>query len=94
LGPSQSGQEVRASQHPYRSDLSGETVRPIKQQAEQGFAPHISSAKGKKKMEQSGPEDEEVQSSVVNEVIKMGNNVVVMGDCFKRPIIINGSIQA
>jgi hypothetical protein len=49
--------------------------------------------KGKEKIEQFVPEDEEVQSSVVNEVIKIGNNDVVMGDCFKGPIIINGSAQ-
>jgi hypothetical protein len=27
-------------------------------------------------------------------VIKIGNNDVVMGDCFKGPVIINGSTQA
>jgi hypothetical protein len=41
--------------------------------------PLISSAKGKEEMEQSIPEGEEVQSSVVNELINIGNNDVVMG---------------
>jgi hypothetical protein len=36
----------------------------------------------------------DAQRSVAKEVIKIGNNNVVMGDCFKGPIIINGSTQA
>jgi hypothetical protein len=46
--------------------------------------------KGKEKVEQFIPESKEVQSNVANEVIKIGSNDVVMGDCFKDPIIING----
>jgi hypothetical protein len=53
-----------------------------------------SSVKGKEKVEQSIPGGEDVHSSVAKEVIKIGNNDVVMGDCFTRPIIINGSAQA
>jgi hypothetical protein len=34
-----------------------------------------------------------VQSDVAKEVIKIGNTDVVMGDCFKGPIIINDSAQ-
>jgi hypothetical protein len=45
-------------------------------------------------MEQSVPEGKKVQSGVANEVIKIGNNYVVMGDCFKGLVIINGSSQA
>jgi hypothetical protein len=44
-------------------------------------------------MEQSVPEGEDVWNSVAKEVIKIGNNDVVMGNCFKGPIIINGSTQ-
>jgi hypothetical protein len=29
-----------------------------------------------------------VQSNVAKEIIKIGNNDVVMGDCFKWPVII------
>jgi hypothetical protein len=49
--------------------------------------------KGKKKMERFVPEGKEVHSSIVNEVLKIGNNEVVLGDCFKGPVIINGSAQ-
>jgi hypothetical protein len=49
--------------------------------------------KGKEKVEQSVLEGEDVWNSVAKEVIKIGNNVVVMGDCFKGPVIINGSAQ-
>jgi hypothetical protein len=52
-----------------------------------------SSAKGKEKVEQSIPEDGGAQSNVAKEVIKIGNNDVVMGDCFKGSIIKNGSVQ-
>jgi hypothetical protein len=52
------------------------------------------SAKGKENVEQSIPGGENAQSSVAKEVIKIGNNDVVMGDCFKGPVIINGSTQA
>jgi hypothetical protein len=51
------------------------------------------STKGKEKVEQSIPEGEGVQSNVVMQVIKIGNNDVVIGDCFKEPVIINGSAQ-
>jgi hypothetical protein len=47
--------------------------------------------KGKEKVEQSIPEGE--KSKVVKEVIKLHNNDVVMGDCFKGSVIINGSAQ-
>jgi hypothetical protein len=53
-----------------------------------------SSIKGKEEVEQSVPRGEDVQSSVAKEVIKIGNNDVVMGDCFTGPVIINGSTQA
>jgi hypothetical protein len=49
--------------------------------------------KGKEKVEQSILEGEDEQNSVAKEVIKIGNNDVVMGDCFKGPVIINGSTQ-
>jgi acetate kinase len=42
-------------------------------------------------VEQSVPEGE--KSKVVKEVIKIGNNIVVMGDCFKGSVIVNGSAQ-
>jgi hypothetical protein len=51
------------------------------------------STKGKEKVEQSIPGGEDAQSSVAKEVIKIGNNDVVMGDCFKGPVIINDSTQ-
>jgi hypothetical protein len=35
-----------------------------------------------------------VQSSVAKEVIRIGNNDVVMGDCFQGLVIINGSTRA
>jgi hypothetical protein len=50
--------------------------------------------KEKEKVEQSVSGGEDAQSSVEKEVIKIGNNDVVMGDCFKGPVIINGSAQA
>jgi hypothetical protein len=50
--------------------------------------------KEKEKVEQSVSGGEYAQSSVAKEVIKIGNNDVVMGDCFKGPVIINGSAQA
>jgi hypothetical protein len=53
-----------------------------------------SSTKEKEKVEQSVQGDEDAQSSVAKEVIKIDNNDVVMGGCFKGPIIINGSTQA
>jgi hypothetical protein len=49
--------------------------------------------KRKGMMEQSVREGKDEQSKVVNEVIKIGSNDVVMGDCFKGPIIINGPAQ-
>jgi hypothetical protein len=53
-----------------------------------------SSTKGKEKVEQSVLGGEDAQSSVAKEVIKIGNNDVVMGDCFKGLVIINGFAQA
>jgi hypothetical protein len=50
--------------------------------------------KGKEKMEQSLLGGENAQSSVAKEVIKIADNDVVIGDCFKGPVIINGSTQA
>jgi hypothetical protein len=47
--------------------------------------------KGKEKVEQSVPGGEDVQSNVAKEIIKIVNNDVVMGDCFKGSVIINGS---
>jgi hypothetical protein len=44
-------------------------------------------------VEQSILEGEDEQNSVAKEVIKIGNNDVVMGDCFKGLVIINGSTQ-
>jgi hypothetical protein len=45
-------------------------------------------------VEQSVLGGEDAQSSVAKEVIKIGNNDVVMEDCFKGTIIINVSAQA
>jgi hypothetical protein len=45
-------------------------------------------------VEHSVPGGEDVQTSVAKEVIKIGNNEVVMGNCFKGSVIINGSTQA
>jgi hypothetical protein len=50
--------------------------------------------KGKEKVEQFVSGDEHAQSNVAKEIIKIGNNDVVVGDCFKGPVIINGSAQA
>jgi hypothetical protein len=44
-------------------------------------------------VEQSVLGGEDAQRNVAKEVIKIGNNDVVMGDCFKGPVIINGSAQ-
>jgi hypothetical protein len=44
-------------------------------------------------VEQSIPEDGSAQSNVAKEVIKISNNDVVMGVCFKGSVIINGSTQ-
>jgi hypothetical protein len=52
------------------------------------------SVKGKEKVEQSIPGEENAQSNVAKEIIKIGNNDVVMGDCFKGSVIINGSTWA
>jgi hypothetical protein len=52
-----------------------------------------SSTKGKEKVEQSVLGGEDAQRNVAKEVIKIGNNDVVMGDCFKGPVIINDSAQ-
>jgi hypothetical protein len=35
-----------------------------------------------------------VQSNVAKEIIKIGNNDVVMGDCFKGSVVINSPAQA
>jgi hypothetical protein len=48
---------------------------------------------GKEKVEQSISKGGSAQSNIAKEVIKIGNNDVVMGDCFKGSIIINGSAQ-
>jgi hypothetical protein len=45
-------------------------------------------------MEQSFLEGEKMQRSVASEVIKIGSNDVVMGDCFKGSIIVCGPAQA
>jgi hypothetical protein len=50
--------------------------------------------KGEEKLEQFVLGGEDAQSSVAKEVFKIGNNDVVMGDCFKGLVIINGSAQA
>jgi hypothetical protein len=94
LGPSQFSSKKRISQHSHRSDRSGEPVRPVEQQVGQEFVLQNSSIKGKEEVEQSVPRGEDVQSSVAKEVIKIGNNDMVMGDCFTGPVIINGSTQA
>jgi hypothetical protein len=52
------------------------------------------SVKGKEKVEQSVLGGGDAQSGVAKEVIRIGNNDVVMGDCFQGPIIINGSTRA
>jgi hypothetical protein len=52
------------------------------------------SVKGKEKVEQLVLGGDDVQRNVAKEVIKIGNNDVVMGDCFKAPVIINNSTQA
>jgi hypothetical protein len=44
-------------------------------------------------VEQSVPEGEDAQNNVAKEVIKIGNNDVVIGDCFNGSVIINGSTQ-
>jgi hypothetical protein len=54
LGSSQSSPEERISQHPHRSDRSGEPVRTIEQQAGQEFMLQKISVK-EKKVEQSIP---------------------------------------
>jgi hypothetical protein len=51
------------------------------------------SAKRKEKVEQSIPEGGGAQSNVAKKVIKIGNNDVVMGDCFEGLVIINDSAQ-
>jgi hypothetical protein len=48
---------------------------------------------GKEKVEQSVSKGGSAQSNIAKEVIKIGSNDVVMGDCFKGSIIINGSAQ-
>jgi hypothetical protein len=93
LGSSQSDLEKRISQHPHRLDRSDELVRPVEQQVGQEFVLQRGSVKGKENVEQSVPRGEDAQSSVVKEVIKIDNNDVVMGDCFKGSVIINGSTQ-
>jgi hypothetical protein len=47
--------------------------------------------KGKMKVEQCVPEGEDAQNNIAKKVIKIGNNDVVMGDCFNGSVIINGS---
>jgi hypothetical protein len=49
--------------------------------------------KGKENVEQSIPEGGGAQSNVAKEVIKIDNNDVVMGDCFKGLVVINNSAQ-
>jgi hypothetical protein len=94
LGPSQSGAERRISKHAHQSDQSSEPVRPIEQQDGLELMLQNSSAKGREKVEQSIPGGEDAENSVAKEVIKIGNNDVVMGDCFKGPVIINSSTRA
>jgi hypothetical protein len=48
----------------------------------------------REKVEQFVPGGEDAQSNVVKEVIKTGNNDMVMGDCFKGLVIMNGSTRA
>jgi hypothetical protein len=69
-------------------------VRPVEQQVGHEFMLQNNYAKGKEKVEQSVLGGEDAQSSVAKEVIKIGNNDMVMGDCFTRSVIINGSAQA
>jgi hypothetical protein len=52
---------------------------------------HSHSMNGKEKVEQSVPEGE--KSKVVKGIIKIGNNDLVMGVCFKGTVIRNGSAQ-
>jgi hypothetical protein len=94
LGPTQSGPAKRISQYTDQSDLHGGSVRPVEQDVEQEFVVQNSFMKGKEKVEQSIIGGEDAQSNVAKEVIKIGNNDVVMGDCFKGLIIINGFTQA
>jgi hypothetical protein len=89
LGPSQYGIGKRFNQHSNQLDRSSEPVRP----AGQEFMLQNSSTEGEEKMDQSVPAGEDAQSSVAK-VIKIGNNDVVMENCFKGPVIINGSTQA
>jgi hypothetical protein len=42
------------------------------------------------KVEQCVPEGEDAQNNIAKKVIKIGNNDVVMGDCFNGSVIING----
>jgi hypothetical protein len=84
LGPSQSSPKIRVGQHPHRSDWSGELIKPVEQQVGKEFTPKGSSI----------PEGREVQSNAAKEVIKIGNNDIVMGDCFNGPVIISGSARA
>jgi hypothetical protein len=56
-----------------------------------GQGPVSQGQEGKVKVEQSITGAKDVKLNNVNGMIKIGNNNMVIGDCFKGPIVINGT---
>ena len=94
LGPHQSGPrgvEVGVDQDPHRSDRSTGPVRPVQQGPQPILPDHMYSTKGKEKFDQASAGISNDRGKVATQVIKIGSNDVIMGDCFKGPVVIDGS---
>ena len=82
------------NQNPHQSVRSGGPVRPVLQGPQPISPDQGHSAKGKEEIEQSTSVAKDIKGSTANVEIKIGSNDVIMGDCFKGPIVINGPVQS
>jgi hypothetical protein len=97
LGPNQSSlehQEVGVNQHPHVSDQSRGPVRPV---AEGGHNQFLEAKcvlrRARKKLDNLHKKAMDIKENTASGVIKIGNNDVVMRDCFKGHVVINGPVQ-
>ena len=84
----------RGSNRTHTSLRSGGLIRLVAQGPQLISPTQGHFEKGKEIIEQSTLEAKDVKKNTASGVIKIGSNDVVMGDCFKGPIVINGPVQS
>ena len=73
-----------------QSDRYSIPVRPVQQGPQPALSAQIRSTKGKEKVDQASVETGNDKGKSATQVIKIGSNDVIMGNCFKGPVVING----